>query len=71
MFEKGVYLSIFYCLCYEMYISTDMLEDQVSEERDLESNEDEDIKLDSIREDNYRDVAKEGEDKKRIHTLRW
>ena len=71
MFGKGMYLYVFYCLCYVKDVYTDMLEDQVSEERDLESNEDEDIKLDSIREDNYRDVAKEGEDKKRIHTLRW
>ena len=71
MFGKGMYLYVFYCLCYVKDVYTDMLEDQVSEERDLESNEDEDIKLDSIREDNYRYVAKEGEDKKRIHTLRW
>ena len=33
MFGKSVSLSIFYCLCYEMDISTDMLEDQVLEER--------------------------------------
>ena len=25
IFGKGMYLSIFYCLCYEMYISIDML----------------------------------------------
>ena len=32
MFGKGVYLSVFYCLCYIQDISTDMSEDQVSEE---------------------------------------
>ena len=50
MFGKGMYLSIFYCLCYEMDISTDMAEDQVSEERDLDLNEDDNIRLDEIRE---------------------
>ena len=29
MFRKGMYLSVFYCLCYEMGISTYMLEEQV------------------------------------------
>ena len=59
MFEKGVYLSIFYCLCYEMYISTDMLEDQVSEERDTDLHEEEDIRMDEIRDKHWRDVALE------------
>ena len=39
MFGKGIYLSVFYFLCYEMYISTDMLEEQVSEEIDPDLNE--------------------------------
>ena len=34
MFVKGVYLSLFYCLLYDTYISIDMSEDQVEEERD-------------------------------------
>ena len=38
-----------YCLCYVTDISTDMLEDQVAEEIDLELNEEEDIRLDAIR----------------------
>ena len=33
MFERGMYFSVFYCLCYVKEISTDMLEEQVSEER--------------------------------------
>ena len=33
MSVKGMYLSLFYCLCYEMDIFTYMSEDQVSEER--------------------------------------
>ena len=41
------------------------------EDRDLDLNEEENIRLDSIREENFRDVAEEGEDKKKIHTLRW
>ena len=51
MFGKGVYLSVFYCLCYVTDISTDMSEDQVAEERDPDPNEEEDIRLDEIREE--------------------
>ena len=50
MFVKGMYLSVFYCLCYDMDISTDMSEDQVAEERYRELNDKEDIILDEIRE---------------------
>ena len=39
MFGKCMYSSVFYCLCYVTDISTDMLEDQVAEERDVELNE--------------------------------
>ena len=31
MFQRNIYLSVFYFLCYVMEISTDMLEEQVSE----------------------------------------
>ena len=34
-----MYLSVFYCLYYEMDISTDMSEEKVSEERDPYLNE--------------------------------
>ena len=51
MFGKGMYLSVFYCLCYVTDISTDMSEDQVAEERDPDPNEEEDIRLDEIREE--------------------
>ena len=71
MFGKGMYLSVFYCLCYVTYISTDILEEQVEEERDPYLNEEEDIILDKIREEHWRDIAEEGDDKKRIHALRW
>ena len=71
MFGKGVYLSVVYCFCYVNYISTDMLEDQVSKERYPDLNEEEYIILDSTREEHWRDVAKEGDDKKKIHALMW
>ena len=71
MFGKCVYLYIFYCLSYEMDISTDVLQDQVSEERKLELNEEEDIILDEIRETHWSYVAQEGDDKKKIHSMRW
>ena len=71
MFVKGMYLSVFYCLCYYTDISKDMSEDQVEEERYPDLNEKEDIILDEIREDDWRDVAEEGDDKKNIRALRW
>ena len=71
IFVKGMYLSVFYCLCYDTYISTYMLEEQVVEERYPDLNEKEDIILDEIRKKNWRDVAEEGDDKKKIYTLRW
>ena len=46
MFGKGIYLSVFYCLCYVTDISTDFSEDQVAEERYLDRNEEENIRLD-------------------------
>ena len=49
MFVKGMYLSVFYCLCYDTDISTDMSEDQVTEERDTDLNKKEEIRLDEVR----------------------
>ena len=39
-----MHFSFIYCLCYEMDISTNMSEEQVSEERDPDLNEEEDIR---------------------------
>ena len=61
MFVKGIYFSIFYCLCCDTNISTDIPEDQVAEERDPDLNEKEDTRLDGIREEHRRDIAEEGE----------
>ena len=69
MFGKGMYLSIFYCLCYEMDIYTDTSKEHVLEERDPDLNEDEDIIMDDSREEHCRDVY--GEDKKNFRALRW
>ena len=71
MFGKGIYLSVFYCLCYVKDISTDVLEYQVSEERYLDLNEEEDIILDVIMEEHWRDVSDEGDNKNNIHALWW
>ena len=62
---------MFYFLCYVTDISTDMPEDQVAEERYPDLNTEEDIRLDAIREEHWRDVSEEGDDKKNIHSLRW
>ena len=57
MFVKGVHFSVFYCFCYEMDISTDMLEDQVLEEIYLDLNGKEDIRMDEIRDEHWGGVA--------------
>ena len=49
IFGKGIYLSVFYCLCYDMYISTDMSEEKVSEEIYPDLNKEEDIIMDNSR----------------------
>ena len=69
MFESGMYNSMFYCLCYFKEISTDMLEEQVSEERDPDLNDEEDIIMEDRREEHWRDVAEYGDNKFYIHAL--
>ena len=71
MFGKGMCLYVFYCLCCVKDVSTDISEDQVSEEKDPELNEDEDIRMDAIRGEHWRGVAEESDDKKKMHALRW
>ena len=66
-----MYFSVSYCLCYFKDISTDVLEEQVSEERGPDLNEKEDIKTEDSREEHLRDVAEDGEDKSNIHALRF
>ena len=43
----------------------------MAEERDPDLNEKEDIRFEIIREDNWRDIAEENDDKKKNHALRW
>ena len=57
MFGKGMYLSVFHCLCYDMGIFTYISENQVAEERYLDLKEEDYIRLDEIREEHCRDVA--------------
>ena len=71
MFVKGVYLSVFYCLCYVNNLTTDYSEEQVVEERDPDLDEMDDIRFDGIREDHWRYLAEESNDKKKIRALRW
>ena len=66
-----MYLSVFYCLCYAKDRYKYVSEDQVTEERDTDLNEEEDVRLDAFREDHWRDVAEEGENKKKVNALRW
>ena len=71
IFEKGIYFYLFYCLCYVKDISTDMLEEQVSEDRYPELNEMENIRMEDIKGEHWMDFAEDGEDKSNIHALRW
>ena len=45
MFGRGMYFSLFYCVCYFNVIGTDMSEEHVSEEIDPDLNEEEDIRM--------------------------
>ena len=46
MFGRGVYLSVFYCLCYVKEMPTDLSEEKVSEERDLDLSKNQDTRID-------------------------
>ena len=70
MFVKGMYLSVFYCLCYDTNLTKDYLEEQLVEERYPDLDEMDDIRFDDIRGDHWRDLAEESNDKKKIHALR-
>ena len=70
MFEMGMHFSVFYCLCRFEDISTYMLEEHISEERDPYLNEEEDIRMEYSREEHWRYVAEDGEDKSNIYALR-
>ena len=54
MFVKGMYLSVFYCLCYDTDLTTYYSEEHVVEERDPDLDEMDDIRFDEIREDHWR-----------------
>ena len=48
VFVKGMYLSVFYSLCYDTNICTDILEEQVGGEIYPDLKEKEDIRFDKI-----------------------
>ena len=47
------------------------MEDQLAEEIYQDLDEEEDTRLDAIREEHWRDVSEEGGNNKKIHALRW
>ena len=59
----------FYCLFYVEDMSTDISEEQVSEDRDPDLNEEEDIIMEYSRDEHWSDVAEYGDNKKKIHVL--
>ena len=69
MFERGVYLSLFHCLCYFKEMATNFSKEHVSEERYPDLTEEEDIIMNEIRENHWRDVSEECDNKKKIHAL--
>ena len=60
MFEGGVHFYLFYCLCCVKDIPPDMLEGQVSEERYPDLNEEDDIRMEDSREENWRYFGEDG-----------
>ena len=66
-----MFFSVFYCLCHHKERYIDMSEDQVEEERDPDLNKEDGIRFDGIMKENWRDVAEEDGDKRKIHALRW
>ena len=48
VWKRSVFVCV-HCLCYEIDIYTDISEDQISEEIDQDLNEEEDIRMDEIR----------------------
>ena len=57
-------------LCYFKYMSTDILKEQVSDKRDPDLSEEEDIRMDEIRDEYCRDIFEEVYNKKNINILR-
>ena len=43
----------------------------MAEDRNMELNEEDDTRLDEIRDHHWRDVPKKGDDKMNIHDLKW
>ena len=66
-----MYQSVFYFLLYVKYISMVMSEEQVSEERDMDLNQEEDIIMECGRDQHYSYVSNDGNDKNNMHALRW
>ena len=71
IFGRGIYLYVFYCSCYVKDMSTDLSEEKVLEDRDMDLSKEEDIIMDGTRNEHWRGVAEDGDDKKNIHDLRW
>ena len=71
MFGKRMCFSVFYYYFYVKDISIYISEDHVAEDRYPYMNEEQDIILDAIREEHYRYVSEEGDDKKKINYLIW
>ena len=72
MFEKCMYLSIFYRLDLVEEISTDMVEEQVTEKTDRDREGDEDIRIYDDMEEHWKEVEEENnEEMSKVHALRW
>ena len=64
---KNVCICIFNCLCLVNELKTDILEEQVLEERDPDLNEEDDIKMTDSRQEHWRYVAEDDEDMSVAH----
>ena len=72
MFEKGMHLSIFYCLCFVEDISENIAEKQVTEETDLDLEGGEDFRIYNGMEEHWKEVEEEdNQDRGKVRAMRW
>ena len=72
MFERGMYLSVFYCLYFVNKRPTYMLDEQVVDERGPQLEMEEDIRILDNRQEHWEEVFEDNnENRSKVHALRW
>ena len=72
LFKEVMYVSVFYCICFCVDRLTNMLKEQLREERYPDLNMGEDITLSENRENHWKDYVEENNnDKGKVRSLSW